>query len=261
MIPDTPVMKRLVQEASLDEVVERPRKKVKTEMPSVSVLSPLAQKMLDFFTPMTKIRMTKNFKKDNKLLRKKDELEEDYQNDIRIQELAKNIEREICAKGQCPNCQSALHLFHNPNFPAVDLKCENCHKLFQVKVTLGSSYLSRRKKFITIGSTKCGTECHTTSDLTLVPGYICLKLKSKKSDTVGIDYLNSFVLLPRYKNPYSYKTELSHFGKPMITWDNSVLELGLGAVFPSKPNQITYKEYECIPKENLYQKFFSQHDK
>jgi hypothetical protein len=241
-------MKRLLLDADLVEVSERPRKKTKNESSAPVITSP-SYKLLQLFTPITKQRMQKQFAIDDKKI-ENHESDLSYHNYLTDQEWGKKVEEEICAHGQCPSCQSKLHLCSNPNFPAVDLKCEKCHIWFQVKASFGSGYFSLKKKFISVGSKKYGTDMHES--LESIIGYICVKL-NKKEDYVIVSYSNSFVLVPSGPNSYKY-SGVSYFGSETITWDN-ITELGLETIFPSKPSKILYKEYQHIPKENLYRKF------
>ena len=261
-------IQQLLQKAPLSEINVRSNKRPNlgvlsldqaTKKPKFNALfSPNTKKILDPLTPISKEKIRRQIRKDDMKIdyHNDDECNPDYQEEIRAQILGKKMESSICAHCRCPNCGSKFLLIDNPIFPAVDLKCD-C-KWWQVKVSIGSTgYFSKRRRVITVGSTRYGSAIHTAnyqSDDKIILGYICVVVDLTTNTHVAkINYPNSFVLIPdSTKNvdgsAYQYKSDLTYFGKSQITWNTDIVqEFGLETIFPVGFREIKLdEEYDLL---------------
>lgn len=257
-----------------------PRTPTKKAPKAESVLTPISKSIYDSTSPRSKPYILMDLINDNeqieKISSKAEELDLDYEEKMENNGLGFFMEDYISVYGKCPVCgEFSLKKYSHSNVPVVDLVCINSSYhlennkcfLFQVKITLGNDYFNLNKQAIVVGSKVYGGPCHATKgtdDLTykiIAPGYICIKLNKVENEiqVYTIDHRRSFVLVPNYHNDsndfyYEYLDSLSRFGKNIITWDATMVDLHKISIIGIPPKiRLEYFNNEIIgnPYKNL----------
>lgn len=185
--------------------------------------------------------------------------------DISVKNLSNNklgsiIEDELTVNGVCPLCgMKTLRKYKNKIMPIVDLICINPIHLikkecfvYQIKsTTQENGYFSLSKKYIKIGKNYLSSYIHTSNDILLRPGYICIKYSFNNDKTIiDIDTKKSFILLPNnLTSCYSIKHNKV---KNTLFWNDSVKTIPIMMIMKNQINLKSIIRIEYIQSKNPY---------
>lgn len=257
-------------------VAKKNRSRGPTNVPSAQPqLTPISKAIYNATSPKSKPYILASLLKDNVIIEHQelisDESDPDYQEKMENNGLGFFMEDFVSKYGYCPVCGTkSLRRYSHSNVPVVDLVCVNTEAhlldkcfLFQVKISLTNNYFDLNAKTISVGSKFYGEIPHTMTGLNskfekiIVPGYICIKLNGSNLQGYRIDHRNSFVLVPNYKSKldesyYGY-VGVNMYGKNMITWTDSMVQvLGIESVLGGT-NKIVYEPFNGVEIDNPYE--------
>lgn len=199
-------------------------------------LTPSAKAIYESANTIEKIKLLKDFKKDDELAQIIIDLDTDidYNYEDDASSIGFYLESWLLLNFACPVCDKmTLRKYALQNMPVVDLVCINVdHKIdkgpkfFQVKSSYvasrlinGKEYFSKNDSIISdgivyngyihVGSTKYGHSAHiiacgdSLQKKRILVGYICLKydIIAGESNKIKINKINSFVLIPDVSIP------------------------------------------------------------
>lgn len=264
--------KKLVDLVRLEigaEQLKTPKKRSAAAEPE---LTPISKKIYDIATPRSKPIVLQQLALNDAVIKgyenKENTDDPDYQEKLENNGLGFFMENIVSVYGRCPVCgESMLKKYAESNIPIVDLVCVNdkfhlktgkCF-LYQLKISLTNDYFSLPDGKIAVGSRIYGEPTHQVSGTAdihrkiVVPGYICIKLRTKDAinQIYDIDHRNSFVVIPDYTSNldeyyYEYSETTNKYGKNIIKWNPAMTKIINLALVIDK-NNISYEVFQ----ENL----------